>query len=61
MGFVVASLGLLGLGTIFYLFANNPNYDFINIIICFGFGASSIAFFARVGGGIYTKIGRAHV
>jgi K(+)-stimulated pyrophosphate-energized sodium pump len=55
MGFTVASLGLLGLGTIFYIFAQNSQYDFIRIITCFGFGASSIALFARMGGGIYTK------
>ena len=55
MGFVVASLGLFGVGTLFYLFADVPGFNFINIITCFAFGASSIAFFARVGGGIYTK------
>lgn len=55
MGFVVASLGLFGIGTLFYLFADTPGFNFINIITCFAFGASSIAFFARVGGGIYTK------
>jgi K(+)-stimulated pyrophosphate-energized sodium pump len=55
MGFTVASLGLLGLGTLFYFFVESTTYNFSQIIICFGFGASSIAFFARVGGGIYTK------
>jgi K(+)-stimulated pyrophosphate-energized sodium pump len=55
MGFVVASLGLLGVGILFYLFGQDTAYDFAKIITCFGFGASSIAFFARVGGGIYTK------
>lgn len=55
MGFMVASLGLLALGILFYLFCQNTNYDFIRVIGCFGLGASSIAFFARVGGGIYTK------
>jgi len=53
MGFVVASLGLLGLGALYYLFAADA--DFIKIITCYAFGASSIALFARVGGGIYTK------
>lgn len=53
MGFAVASFGLLGLGSIFYLFYSHP--DFVNLITCFGFGASLVAFFARVGGGIYTK------
>jgi K(+)-stimulated pyrophosphate-energized sodium pump len=55
MGFVVASLGLIGLGVLFFLFVENNNYDFIQIIACYGLGASSIALFARVGGGIYTK------
>jgi K(+)-stimulated pyrophosphate-energized sodium pump len=55
MGFLVASLGLLGLGVLFFLFAQNSNYDLIKILTCYGFGASSIALFARVGGGIYTK------
>ncbi|MBU1007844.1 sodium-translocating pyrophosphatase [Candidatus Dependentiae bacterium] len=55
MGFIVASLGLLGLGILFVLFSTNPNVDFVQIITCFGIGASSIALFARVGGGIYTK------
>jgi K(+)-stimulated pyrophosphate-energized sodium pump len=58
MGFAVASFGLLGLGAIFYLFFDTPTYAtpvFENYIICFGVGASLVAFFARVGGGIYTK------
>jgi K(+)-stimulated pyrophosphate-energized sodium pump len=55
MGFVVASLGLFGMGTLFYLFADVAGFNFIAIITCFAFGASSIAFFARVGGGIFTK------
>lgn len=53
MGFSVASCGLLGLGTMMYLFLNEPN--FMAILSSFGFGASLVAFFARVGGGIYTK------
>lgn len=53
MGFAVASFGLLGLGTIFYYYINHP--DFINFLTCFGLGASLVAFFARIGGGIYTK------
>jgi len=55
MGFVVASLGLLGLGGLFYFFYGSTSADFVQIITCFGIGASSIALFARVGGGIYTK------
>ncbi|MFI5333483.1 MAG: sodium-translocating pyrophosphatase, partial [Candidatus Babeliales bacterium] len=53
MGFAVASFGLLGLGTLFYLFADHP--QFVLILTVFSIGASLVAFFARVGGGIYTK------
>jgi K(+)-stimulated pyrophosphate-energized sodium pump len=53
MGFAVASFGLMGLGVIFYFFSDHP--DFVKLITSFGFGASFVAFFARVGGGIYTK------
>lgn len=53
MGFAVASFGLLGLGSLFYFFIDHV--DFLKIITAFGFGASLVAFFARVGGGIYTK------
>jgi K(+)-stimulated pyrophosphate-energized sodium pump len=49
MGLMVVSLGLAGI-TILYLIFKDPQ-----IIYGFGFGASSIALFARVGGGIYTK------
>ena len=51
MGLSVASLGLLGLGIFFYFFAG----DDPAVINGFAMGASSIALFARVGGGIYTK------
>lgn len=53
MGFAVATFGLFGMAAIFYLFNNNPH--FISIITSFGLGGSLVAFFARVGGGIYTK------
>lgn len=53
MGFSVATFGLLGLSIIFYLFFEHPH--FIPIITSFGLGGSLVAFFARVGGGIYTK------
>lgn len=55
MGFVVASLGLFGLGAIFCLFVQAPGYDLVQIMTCYALGASSIALFARVGGGIFTK------
>ncbi|MEL7596748.1 MAG: sodium-translocating pyrophosphatase, partial [Clostridiaceae bacterium] len=50
MGLSVVGLGVLGL-SIFYLTFGND----ISFITGFGLGASSIALFARVGGGIYTK------
>lgn len=53
MGFSVASIGLLGLGTLMYLYLDHPQFELI--ITSFGLGASLVAFFARVGGGIYTK------
>ncbi len=53
MGLSVASLGLLGVGGLFLLFGRGPN---ASVISGFAMGASSIALFARVGGGIYTKI-----
>lgn len=52
MGVSVASLGLIGVG-IFYMYYGKP--ETANIINGFAMGASSIALFARVGGGIYTK------
>jgi K(+)-stimulated pyrophosphate-energized sodium pump len=55
MGFLVASLGLLGLSILFFIFVSGPRVEFIQAITCFGLGASSIALFARVGGGIFTK------
>lgn len=49
MGMSVAALGVLGIGLIYY-FTKDPI-----IINGFAMGASSVALFARVGGGIYTK------
>jgi K(+)-stimulated pyrophosphate-energized sodium pump len=53
MGLAVASLGLVGLGFWFWYYGGNP--DTAQYINGFAMGASSIALFARVGGGIYTK------
>lgn len=50
MGMAVVGLGLLGLGVLYLIF-----FDDISVITGFGLGASSIALFSRVGGGIYTK------
>lgn len=53
MGLAVASLGLLGVGVAYYFFGGNV--ETANYINGFAMGASSIALFARMGGGIYTK------
>ncbi len=53
MGLTVASLGLLGLGFWFWYYARDP--ETAKYINGFAMGASSIALFARMGGGIYTK------
>jgi K(+)-stimulated pyrophosphate-energized sodium pump len=53
MGMSVASLGLIGVGVVFYFFGADPSTS--SVINGFAMGASSIALFARVGGGIYTK------
>ncbi len=52
MGVSVASLGLLGVGVAFFFFGDPTTAKYIN---GFAMGASSIALFARVGGGIFTK------
>ena len=53
MGLAVASLGLVGVGIAYMAFGGNP--ETVLYINGFAMGASSIALFARVGGGIYTK------
>ncbi|UCG62743.1 MAG: sodium-translocating pyrophosphatase [Candidatus Zixiibacteriota bacterium] len=53
MGMSVASLGLIGVGVAYHFFGDNPGHA--SVINGFAMGASSIALFARVGGGIYTK------
>ena len=49
MGFTVVGIGLIGVSVLYYLFESST------AIAGFAFGASSIALFARVGGGIFTK------
>jgi K(+)-stimulated pyrophosphate-energized sodium pump len=66
MGFTVVGLGLLGLSLMFYLVSLEYKLDSDTIesrldfaadaLSGFGFGASSIALFARVAGGIFTKV-----
>jgi len=53
MGFTVASFGLIGISILLYYFAHSEHILFL--LASFGLGASLVAFFARVGGGIYTK------
>jgi K(+)-stimulated pyrophosphate-energized sodium pump len=63
MGFSVVGLGVLGLAVLFTIYTSlfdtgNPQSDLlraVTVLTGFSFGASSIALFARVGGGIYTK------
>ena len=56
MGFTVAGLALLGLMFVYLLFVEWLQVDkAFEIVTAFGLGASSIALFSRVGGGIYTK------
>ena len=53
MGLTVASMGLFGIGILFYYFGNSS--ETIHSIEGFAMGASSVALFSRVGGGIFTK------
>ncbi len=53
MGLCVASMGLLGLGLLYLMFGGDP--ETAHVIHGFGMGASSVALFSRVGGGIFTK------
>ncbi|MCB1678110.1 MAG: sodium-translocating pyrophosphatase [Halioglobus sp.] len=53
MGLCVASLGLVGLGGLYWFFGGDP--ETAHAIHGFGMGASTVALFSRVGGGIFTK------
>jgi len=58
MGLSVVGLGIIGLGTLFIFYQSFFEADYqkiLTVISGFSLGASSIALFARVGGGIYTK------
>jgi len=53
MGLTVVSIGIIGLSILYFAWHNDPNFLFI--IPAYGTGASLVALFARVGGGIFTK------
>ncbi len=56
MGFTVAGLGLLGISLAYLIFVQVLRVDdAFQVVAAFGLGGSSIALFARIGGGIYTK------
>src|ERR1700722_5433061 len=55
-GMVVISLSLLGVGSLFFLFGGLSDPQHVPYqLVGFGFGASLVALFAQLGGGIYTK------
>jgi H(+)-translocating pyrophosphatase len=57
-GFLVVALSLIGVSSIFAIYSNvlgHPIDDAPFLIVGFGFGASFVALFAQLGGGIYTK------
>ena len=53
MGLTVVSIGVIGISVLYFVWHNDPN--FIMIIPAYATGASLVALFARVGGGIFTK------
>ncbi len=53
MGLTVVSIGIIGISILYFAWHNNP--AFLAIIPAYGAGASLVALFARVGGGIFTK------
>lgn len=55
MGLSVAGLGAIGLGVLYLVFKDDSDKVLATVLHAFAVGASSIALFARIGGGIYTK------
>jgi K(+)-stimulated pyrophosphate-energized sodium pump len=55
MGLTVVSIGIIGLSILYFAWHGLPKYEFLFIIPAYGTGASLVALFARVGGGIFTK------
>ncbi len=55
-GFLIVALSLIGVSGIYYAFGGNDDPNLAPfLIVGFGFGASFVALFAQLGGGIYTK------
>jgi K(+)-stimulated pyrophosphate-energized sodium pump len=55
-GFLITALSLIGVTVIFFAYGGNNNPQIApHLIVGFGFGASFVALFAQLGGGIYTK------
>jgi K(+)-stimulated pyrophosphate-energized sodium pump len=55
-GFLITALSLIGVTVIFFAYGGNNNPEIApHLIVGFGFGASFVALFAQLGGGIYTK------
>jgi len=55
MGLTVVSIGIIGLSILYFAWHGLPDNQFLFIIPAYGTGASLVALFARVGGGIFTK------
>jgi K(+)-stimulated pyrophosphate-energized sodium pump len=55
MGLTVVSVGLIGLSILYFAWGGLPDFQFLFVIPAYGTGASLVALFARVGGGIFTK------
>ncbi|MBE0461797.1 MAG: sodium/proton-translocating pyrophosphatase, partial [Candidatus Aminicenantes bacterium] len=55
MGLTVVSVGIIGLSILYFAWGGLPDNKFLFIIPAYGTGASLVALFARVGGGIFTK------
>jgi len=53
MGLTVVSIGIIGIAILYFLWHDDPR--FLGVIPAYGTGASLVALFARVGGGIFTK------
>ena len=55
MGLTVVAIGIIGLSVLYFAWHGLPDNKFLFIIPAYGTGASLVALFARVGGGIFTK------